>query len=164
MLHIVTAAIPSSIEPLTIPIFRPVPCAACPISPAICVCPNFKIVGVGGFPELLDTAREDAGRSTRPTSCPVTSPRGVRQNPLPPIAFIQGHAILAFCAVRRIGLQLIFNRIMGIQLQRSRTIARNRAWINVLNCQCRGCTCPSRRSRSKRFCHPGLLPRTGLRI
>src|ERR1700722_15265668 len=41
---------PSSIEPLTIPILRPVPCAAYPISPAICVHPDFKVVGVGDFP------------------------------------------------------------------------------------------------------------------
>lgn len=44
---------PLYIEPPTIPILRPVPCAAYPIPPAICVRPDFKIVGVGDFPALI---------------------------------------------------------------------------------------------------------------
>lgn len=149
---------PSSIEPLTIPILHPVPCAAYPISPATCVRPDFEIVGVGDFPTFLDTAGEDAGCSTRPTGCPVSSPPGVRQHPS--IALIQGLPSLPFPPSTGFGI----NWVTGIPLQRSCTIARNRAWMNVLNCQCRGCTFPSRRNCSTSFCCPGLLPRTGLKI
>jgi hypothetical protein len=149
---------PSSIETLALPILRPVPCAAYPVSPAICVRPDFRIVGAGDFPAFLDTAGEDAGCSTRHwLSCQFSSGRP----PTPLHGLDSRSAILAFSALHR---GLGFNWVTGIPLQRSCTIARNRAWMSTLNCQCRGCTCPSRRNCSTSFCHPGLLPRTRLKI
>jgi hypothetical protein len=92
------------------------------------------------------------------TGCPVSSPPGARQRPS--MALIQGLPSLPFLHSTGLG----FNWVTGIPLQRSCTIAKNRAWMSTLNCQCRGCTCPSRRNCSTSFCHPGLLPRTRLKI
>ena len=82
---------PSSIEP---PDYSNPPSSAMHRLPNLSsyLCSSFKIVGVGTFP--LDTAGEDAGCSTCPTGCPVSSPSGVRQRPS--IALIQGLPSLPF--------------------------------------------------------------------